>query len=189
MTVEAFYDWVVSQEHKYELVNGEPMLMAGASRRHDRIAANGLRIIGNQLQNRPCQPFTGDTYIRIPSSASRRMADFGVDCGHFDDASLEASEPVLVVDILSPTTRTFDSNDKLEEYKTVPTLRYILLIDPDQPQARLYRRDGNGDWTSERIAGLEAAVALPGLGLRLLLVDLYAGLSFRPRPSLVETSG
>ena len=117
------------------------------------------------------------------------MADFGVDCGPFDDKSMAAAEPTLVVEILSPTTRAFDGNDKLEEYKTVPSLRYILLVDPEQPLVRLYRRETAADWLSDRIFGLDAAVEMPDLALNLRLADLYDGLVFQPRPTPVETPG
>ncbi len=186
LSVAEFYDWVVGQEFKYELVKGAPVLMADANRRHDRISVNGQRAIANQLQGRKCQPFTSDTYIRIPATNTRRMADFGVDCGAPDDESLEAEAPALVVEILSSTTRTFDRNDKLEEYKTIHSLEYILLIDPDQLQVRLYQRTSGREWVSERISGLDVAVEVPRLELTLALADLYSGVTFRPRPMLVE---
>ena len=161
-------------------------MMAGANRRHQqKFATNAIRVVGNQLQGRKCQPFTSDTFVRIPAGNSR-LPDLGVDCGPFDDAALEAIEPTLVVEILSPDYRTFDRNDKLEEYKTVPTLEYILLIDPDHPHIRLYWRNSNRNWTSDRMAGLDAVVEMPILGLRLQLSDIYAGLVFRPRPTIVE---
>jgi len=185
LSADAFYAWIAGQQGKYELVDGEPVMMAGANRRHDRIAANAVRVVGNHLVGHRCQPFTSDTYIKIPSG-NRRQADMGVDCGPFDDTALHASEPLLVLEILSPTTRMFDRNDKLEEYKTVPSLEYILLIDPDFPQVRLYWRSMDRNWTSDRLAGLEAVVDIPLLGLRLALADLYAGLSFRPQPMPVD---
>lgn len=185
MSADEFYAWVSVQDRKHELVDGEAVMMAGANRRHDRIAANSLRLIGNQLQGRPCQPFTSDTFVKIPAGNSR-LPDLGVDCGPFDDNSLEASEPKLVVEILSPTTRTFDRNDKLEDYKTVTTLEYILLVDPDFPQVRLYFRDANRVWASERTTGLDAIVEMPLLDLSLRLGDIYEGLVFRQRPTLVE---
>lgn len=181
LSVGQFYDWLGTQDRKHELVDGAPVMMAGANRRHDRIAANGIRVAGNQLQGSKCQPFTSDTFVRIPAG-NARLPDFGVDCGPFEDASLEASEPVLVVEILSPTTRAFDRNDKLEEYKTVETLEYILLVDPNYPQVRLYERGVGRAWTSNRLAGLDAVVEMPILGLKLTLGDLYAGLAFRPYP-------
>jgi Uma2 family endonuclease len=134
LTVEEFYQWVAGREQKYELVDGEPVMMAGANRRHDRIAGNAIRVVGNHPQGHRCQPFNSDTYVKIPAG-NRRQADMGVDRGPFEDASLDASEPILVLEILSPTTRTFDRNDKLEEHKTVSTLEYILLVAPDYPQS------------------------------------------------------
>ena len=184
-TQEQFHAWVAGQDARYELVNGEPVMMAGANRRHDRIAGNAFRLIANHLLGHRCQPFTSDTYVTIPAG-NLRQPDLGIDCGPFRDTALDAAEPVLVIEILSPTTRIFDRNDKLEEYKTVGCLNYILLIDPDHPQVRLYERDPERAWTSERIAGLDAVLTIPLFDLRIRLADLYATLEFRPRPTLVE---
>ncbi|MBV9249187.1 MAG: hypothetical protein JO227_08100 [Acetobacteraceae bacterium] len=74
----------------------------------------------------------------------------------------------------------------LEEYKTVLCLEHILLIDPDYPQVRLYQRDPDRNWRSERFVGLEAEVVIPMFNLRLRLLDVYANLEFRPRPTLVD---
>jgi Uma2 family endonuclease len=187
MSVEEFYSWLATQtEGRFELVDGELVAMAGANRRHDRIAANALRLVGNHLEGHPCQPFTSDTYIAIPAG-NRRQADMGVDCGRPEDESLEAAEPVMVLEILSPTTRSFDRNDKLEEYKTVQSIEYIVLVDPDYPQVRVYRREPHRNWTSDRLTGLDAVIELPRFDMRLSLGALYAGLAFRPRPILVES--
>ena len=146
------------------------------------------RYFGNHLDGQRCQPFTADIYVRIPSG-NRRQADMGIDCGTPDDDSMEADTPILVLEILSPTTRVFDRNDKLEEYRTVETLEYIVLVDPDQPQIRVYRRQADRSWSSERLAGLTAVLDLPLLDFRVPLSSLYAGLSFRPRPTLVGPEG
>jgi Uma2 family endonuclease len=185
LSFDEFFAWVGAQERKYELVDGAPVMMAGANRRHDRIAANALRVVGNQLLDQPCQPFTSDTFVIIPAG-NARLPDLGVDCGAVDDTALAASEPRLVVEILSPTTRLFDRNDKLEEYKTVPTLDYILLIDPEVPQVRLYQRDDIRNWMSRRIAGLESVVEMPLLCLVLPLAELYRGMTFPMRALPVD---
>lgn len=185
LSVDAFYAWVSSQELKYELVDGAPVIMmAGASRRHDRIAANAIRVIGNQLRGKDCQPFTSDTFVAIPAG-NRRLPGLGVDRGPFDDDAVEAGDPRLVVEILSPTTRAFDRSEKLEEYKTVESLDYILLVDPDSPQVRLFRRNADRSWMSNRLAGLDAVLDLPLLSVSLTLAEIYESLSFRPRPTLI----
>jgi Uma2 family endonuclease len=185
MTQDEFFRWITTQEYRHELVDGEPVMMAGANRRHDRIASRTQRSLGNQLEGRKCQPFTSDTAVRIPAG-NIRYPDLGVDCGPFDDYSMEASEPVLVVEILSSNTRVFDRTEKIEEYKTVEALEYILLIDPEHPQVRLYWRDDNRAWSTRRITGIEAVVEMPRIGVTLRLDDMYEGLQFRPRPVPVD---
>lgn len=108
-----------------------------------------------------------------------------VDCGRFEDRSLAAAEPVLVAEILSPSTADFDQTEKLEEYRTGPSLRHILVIDPDQPRLRLHTRGADGHWASAPAAGLAASVPLPALGIALPLAELYEGLTFHPLPRLV----
>jgi Uma2 family endonuclease len=186
MTVEAFYRWLLSQrEGRYELVDGEPVMMAGANNRHDRIVRNALRHFGNHLDGHRCQPFTADIYIAIPAG-NRRQSDMGIDCGTPEDTSMEASEPTLVLEVLSPTTRAIDLNEKLEEYKTVPTLEYIVLVDTDHPFVRVYRRAPDRGWTGDKRVGIDKSLDLPLFNLRLPLSDLYAGLTFRPRPRLFD---
>ena len=101
MTANAFYAWLADQEDgKFELVGGEPRMLAGANRRHDRIAVNALGLLGNALVGHSCQPFTSNIHIRIPNG-NLRHADVGVECGRPPDDSMEADCPFLVMEILS----------------------------------------------------------------------------------------
>jgi Uma2 family endonuclease len=178
MTANEFYIWLAGQEDgKFELVGGQPRSMAGADRRHDRIAVNVLGMLSSGLVGHSCQPFTSATHIRIPNG-NRRHADVGVECGRPPDDSMEADCPFLLIEILSSRTRAFDRNDKLEEYKTIEALGYILLVDPDYPQVRFYSRDRAGAWTSKPFEGLEAVIAFESLPVRLPLSELYDGLEF-----------
>jgi Uma2 family endonuclease len=91
MTPEQFFAWVSGCEERYELVDGEVVMMAGAGRRHDRIVVNLKTAIHSQTKGGPYQTFTGDTSI-VTSSSTRRMSDLGVDCGTPDDDSLTADK-------------------------------------------------------------------------------------------------
>jgi Uma2 family endonuclease len=130
-----------------------------------------------------------DWHYIVTPAGNRRQADGGVDCGTPDDMSMDADRPTMVLEVLSPTTRQFDRFEKVEEYKTVPTLEYIVLVDPDCPQVRLFSRLPDRSWTSTRLAGLDAELELPRIDFRLPLRALYAGLSFQSGPTLVEPTG
>jgi Uma2 family endonuclease len=187
VTPEAFFRWIVGQEARYELVDGEVVMMAGAGRRHDAIVVNLTTIIHVQTGGGPCQTFTGDTYVAT-SASTRRMPDLGVDCGSPKDDSLTADKPALVVEVLSPTTGGFDVTVKLAEYQALPALDYILFVDTESPNVHLYVRGGDGAWQDVVLKGLQAVVDLDKLKVSMTLRDIYEGLTFRPKPQLVEVA-
>jgi Uma2 family endonuclease len=184
MDADEFLEWGLYQDCRYELVNGVPMAMAGAKRRHDQIVANALGLLYLATRGGRCLPFTADTAIRIPSGNIRRP-DAGIDCGAYDDDATTADAPVLVVEVLSPSTRDFDMFAKLDEYKTVPSLRHIVIIDPDTPQAYHWSRTEDDAWRHALLEGLEQTIAMPDIPCTLALAALYEGLTFQPRPRLV----
>lgn len=188
MSQDEFLEWCQFQDTKYELVDGVPVAVAGARRAHDRVVVNAIRSLGNQLDGNPCQPFSDDTAVRIPNGNTRRP-DVGVDCGQFDPDALAVDSPRLVIEVLSPSTRTFDMFDKLDEYQTVPGLEHIILIDPDAPQAIHWLRGPDNKWQRARHEGLDAEIVIAGLDVTLGLRTLYAGLAFRPRPRLWREDG
>jgi Uma2 family endonuclease len=185
ITPEQFFAWILGREERYELVDGEVVMMAGAGRRHDRIVVNLLAAIHSQIKAGPCQTFTGDTHV-MTSSSTRRMPDLGVDCGKPDDDAMTADKPSLLVEVLSPTTGGFDVTVKLAEYQSVPSVDYILLVDTESPNVHLYSRDDDGLWKNVVLKGLQAVVELNKLNVRLDLREIYSGLEFRPRPRRVD---
>jgi Uma2 family endonuclease len=122
-------------------------MLPGASRRHDRITANVIRALGDRLRGQRCQPFANATFVKTRGE-NVRMPDLGVDCGPLDDDAAVAAEPRLLLEVMSPTTRTFDAFERLEEYKALESLDYLLLVDPDLPRVRVYRRDAERAWTT-----------------------------------------
>jgi Uma2 family endonuclease len=183
-TETEFFAWLQRQEGRHELVNGVPRAMTGATQRHDRVTINLLLALGQRLRGTPCRTGSSDTAIRIPNK-NIRYPDAAVDCGRFDDNARAATEPTLVAEVLSPSTEVFDQTEKLEEYRSVPSLRHILILDPEQPRVRLHTRGADGAWGSAPFEGLAAEVALTALDISLPLAELYEGLTFRPLPRLV----
>lgn len=181
MTSAEFLDWQQYQGDLYELVDGEPVAMAGAKQRHDRITANALGELHAQLRGSACRTFTADLAV-LTVRGNVRRPDLGVHCGPFDDEAMCASQPRLVIEVLSRSTRTLDQVGKLEEYKTVDSLEAIALIDPEAPEVILWLRDTAHVWQHESLHGLEAVIAVPSLGVSLRLAELYDGLAFRSRP-------
>jgi Uma2 family endonuclease len=182
MTPEEFFEWQTHQDRNYELVNGIPILplkaMTGATLRHDTVTVNALIALGNQLRGGPCRPRTDDAAIRISVSRIRRP-DLIIDCGAMRDSAMEAQEPRLVLEVLSPSTMSLDRFQKLDEYKTHPSIQLILLAETRRAKVGLWRRQ-EADWAVEEYEGLQATIELPEIRASLPLAELYEGLSFEP---------
>jgi Uma2 family endonuclease len=188
MSAETFLEWGQHQDRRYELVDGVPVAMAGTKKAHDRIVANAHGILYAQLRGHKCHNFTADIAVRIPAGNIRRP-DVGIDRGFFDQDATEADAPFLVMEVLSKSTREFDMLRKLEEYKTVPSLRHIVLIDPDTPQVIHWSHSPAEGWRYAILEGVEALIRVPEIDCTLGLAALYEGLTFRSLPRLVRDDG
>src|SRR5262249_28730580 len=112
-----------------------------------------------------------------------RRPDIGVDCGRPN--ATKAALPRVVVEVLSPTTRDFDTIDKLDEYKMVESLERIVVIEPNAPEGIVWVRGEGRIWRKAMYRGLDKAVEMPDIGVTLTLREIYDGVEFPARPRLV----
>lgn len=180
MSVEEFFLWCRDQEERYELVDGVPVPLraqSGASTRHDAIAVNVIVTLGNQLRGTGCRPTTPDAALRTAIRRVRRP-DVTIECAPPSATSYEATNPIAAFEVLSPTTRKNDRNVKLPEYLKHPTLRTIVLIDPDIMDVLVYRRDVGGEWQDDRFLLPDDQVAIAGTSASISLAVIYEGITF-----------
>jgi Uma2 family endonuclease len=181
MTQDEFLAWQERQDRLYELVDGVPVLplkmMTGASQAHDRLVVNIIASLHQQLRGTPCRPTTDDLAVRIPAGNLRRP-DVTVECGQADLRDLTVREPRAVVEVLSPSTMSFDRIRKLPEYQTIPSVMHILLVDTEAPRIDLLSRNTNGGWKRSNHDGMEARVDLPTIQASLALAEVFECLEF-----------
>lgn len=183
MSIAEFFRWQEHQPERYELVEGQPLrMMAGATNAHDDVVVNLISELRTQLRVSGCRPFTGDGSVQTYPGQIRRP-DAGVDCGPRLPEGPHAVAPRMVAEVLSPSTRDFGTFDKVREYQSVAGLDYVVLIEPNAPEAVMWVRSGEG-WEVERAAGLEAELAMPGIGVTLRLAELYDRVVFPMGPRL-----
>jgi Uma2 family endonuclease len=115
---------------------------------------------------------SANTALRTAPRTARRP-DVSVDCAPPRADSYEAHRPTVVIEVLSPSTRKIDRFTKLEEYRRHPSLRHILLIDPDAVAAKLYSRPDEGAWSDVDLIGRDAVVDLSAIEVALPLAALY----------------
>lgn len=184
-SLDQFFSWQENQGERYELVDGLPVRMiAGAKNVHDDIVVNLIAELRERLRGSHCRPFTSDGSVETLPGQIRRP-DAGVDCGRRDPNGTKAELPRMVVEVLSPSTRDFDTFDKLQEYKTVDRLDYILVVEPNDAEVLLWSRDADRSWRKEPIRGLDREISLPAIGVTLPMSRVYEGVEFPARLRLV----
>ncbi|MBC7799445.1 MAG: Uma2 family endonuclease [Gemmatimonadaceae bacterium] len=181
MTVEHFLAWQAGQEQRYELVDGQPIAMAGARLRHDRVTGNALFELRRQFRaaGNPCDAFTADIGIRTRAGNIRRP-DASVICPPFDEDAMTSDRPRLILEVLSQSTERVDRLLKLDEYKSVSSLGAIVIVDPTRIEVGFWTRTGADAWTSEVLREPEALLAVPDLGLALMVAALYERVPLPP---------
>ena len=181
MSAEEFFAWQEKQERLYELVDGLPVLplkmMTGASQAHDRAVVNIIASLHRQLRGGPCRPTTSDLAVRIPAGNIRRP-DVTIECGQAGRRDMAVRDPRVVIEVLSPSTMSFDRFKKVVEYQTVRTLTHILLVDTEVPRIDVLARSGSETWTSMRCEGLDARIDLPTIKASLDLAEVFEGIDF-----------
>lgn len=177
-TLAEFFAWREEQEERYELVGGFPLKMqAGATQRHDAIIVNIVADLGSKLRGTPCRMFSAAGSVETSPGQIRRP-DVGVDCGPRNPNGYHTAEPTVIIEVLSRSTGRFDKMGKLQEYKGLPTLRRLVILDTHDAMATHWRRDAGGEWQEIRVRGILGAIELDAIDAVLLMNDLYAGVSF-----------
>jgi len=161
---------------RYELVGGRPRAMVGGTQAHDRISLNILTRLDTALAGKPCRTNTSNMRVRIPNG-NYRYPDASVDCSPMRPNSLYVEAPVLIVEVLSESTRFFDESDKLEEYESIAAMRHVLLVSQDEVRAHLFSwTDGVWPAWPRRFFNLDDVLDLEAIGVTLAMRDIYANM-------------
>jgi Uma2 family endonuclease len=163
-------------------------MTAGAKNVHDDIVVNLIAELRQLLRGSGRRPFTGDGSVEVSPGRIRRP-DVGVDCGRRDRNATTAALPKLLIEVLSPSTRDFDSFGKLKEYKAIPSVDYGGLIESDEPLVCFWSRDQQGQWVKQIVHGLAGKVHILKLGIALRMDAIYDGIEFPATPSPPTSEG
>ena len=171
-----------ASEVKHEFFDGEMFLMAGGTMEHSQVAANVIGELREQLTDSPCRVLTSDMKIKLPTGLYT-YPDASVVCDqpqYEDDRKDVLLNPLLVVEVLSPSTEAYDRGQKFRHYQTCPSLREYVLIAQDRSAVDHYLRQPSGQWLLTTFESLDATMPLPSLGVGLRLSEIYAKVEFPP---------
>jgi Uma2 family endonuclease len=168
---------------KHEYIDGAIIAMVGASFRHNLIQTRILAALYARLRGGPCEALPSDLRVAIPPLGIYTYPDITVVCGepHFEDSEQDTLlNPLLIVEILLPSTEGYDRGLKFQRYRPIPTLREYVLIAQDWPTIEYYLRPPDDRWILSTYTSVETPLTLRSCDCTLALGDIYTGIAFEP---------
>ncbi|QIJ74722.1 Uma2 family endonuclease [Methylobacterium sp. NI91] len=175
MRVSEYREWAATRpdDERWELIDGVPRMMSPAKGRHQRIVMNIAKRLDDLAERRGCGAYPGLAILSEAMDDYAPIPDVVVQCGAPPEDGY-TGDPLVVVEVLSPSTLVLDRGRKTEFYQTVPSLAVLLLVHQDEARVEVWRRAP--DWTVQ-FAGPGASIDLPELGGALAVAEIYARLS------------
>jgi Uma2 family endonuclease len=167
LTVDEFLAWERSQPARYEFDGIQPVAMTGGSVAHARVATRLTVALGTRVQP-PCEVFGSE--LKVLTSGRVRYPDATVACG-VSGSDGDSIAPTVVFEVLSPSTALTDRRVKAVEYASVPGILAYVMLETERPEITVRRRATG--WADETIAGIDAELALPEIGVTVPLSAVY----------------
>ena len=179
MSSAEYLAWERTQTERHEYFAGEVFSQAGGTRRHSLIGSNVLRAIGNALESRDCQAHGSDMKIHIEATGYYAYSDVSVVGPPIQGNSEDAiTNPVLIVEVLSPSTADFDRGNKFDHYRQIPSLQEYLIFPQDEPRVEQRTRTSEGLWLLRDVVGIDQVLSLLSITASLPLRDAYHKVDF-----------
>ncbi|OGX90849.1 Uma2 family endonuclease [Hymenobacter coccineus] len=173
-TPEEYLALEEKSEVRHEYFDGKIFAMAGASAPHNLIKGNMIAALRPGARQRGCRVFDENMRLAVQEKKYYTYPDIMVSCDPDDrrDPYL-IRQPVLIVEVLSPSTSEYDRTEKFKQYQKLPSLRHYLLVSQNAWVVEWFRRDDAGQWIYTLLSEPADVLEIPDLGLGLPLAELY----------------
>lgn len=178
LTIEEYLEFERDSEQKHEYYKGEIFAMAGASNRHNLLFSNIYGELAYRLKGKTCRPFGSDLRVHIPENTLFTYPDISIICR--DIVSEEKSydtftEPSVIIEILSPSTKSYDRGEKFKLYRDIKTLEEYILVDSESISVEAWRINANGHWELEELKAKEDVLSINSIEISFKLSEIYEG--------------
>ncbi len=161
---------------KHEYYKGEIFAISGAGNRHNIISINIIVAVFNSLKGKSCQPFGSDMRIHIPQNTLFTYPDISIICGDITNPGEDensATNPTVIIEILSPSTRNYDRGLKFMLYRAIPTLKEYILVEAESIHVEQFAINKEGLWQLKEFSNQNDHLILESLDVILPLKEIY----------------
>ena len=178
LTVEEYLKYEKESPVKHEYVDGQIFAMAGTSTPHNRLAGNLFNRLDDHLAEAACEPFIADIKVMV-SDTLFYYPDVVVACDPPEADPYLRREPLIIIEVSSPTTERIDRNEKLPAYKRIQSLKEIVFVAQDRVRIEIFRRQSGDFWQTEVLTEPDEELHLQSVGLTLTVAQVYRRVKFK----------
>lgn len=176
VTIDEYLSLEESSELRHEYIDGEVLAMTGGSRKHNRIAGNVLRALGERLDEKGCELYINDVRVKIQDTGAYMYPDVVIVCGEEDVDDYRGEHllnPIILIEVLSESTESYDRGMKWAHYKRIQSLQEYLVVSQSHPYVEQYTRLEDNSWRYVTYEGLDDTIDLSSVALELSMRALY----------------
>ncbi|AXE20336.1 hypothetical protein DR864_22615 [Runella rosea] len=173
-TAEEYLAFERASQHRHEFIYNTLIEMAGATLEHNRIVKNLFLLVGNYLRSSKSEVLGSDMRVFNPQNGSYFYPDIVISDGEAKTIENDnLINPILVIEVASPSTAVFDKTDKFIAYRSIETLKEYVLISTELPQMEVFRKNDKGEWSVETVHGLDKTAQFQSVDISVLLKDVF----------------
>lgn len=175
VTLEEYLEHELQSEERNEYFKGEVFPMAHASERHALIVTNVAATLWQQTKAKPCRVYSSGLRLRVTPTGLYTYPDVVVICGNVEVADQKDTvlNPVVIVEVLSPSTKDYDRGQKFQHYRRLPSLIDYLMVAQDEPRVEHWTRQSENLGLLADFAGLGQVIQLASIDCILPLAEIY----------------
>ncbi len=173
---EEYWAFEDAAETKHEWFDGEIFDMAGGTAEHAAVAMNAGAALRTQLRDTTCRVTGSDQQVRVEATGLMTYPDLVVYCQPYRFEPRHPNtllNPVVIIEVLSPSTENYDRTAKLDNYKQIASVQDVLLIEPARVRVEHFHRLDDDQWLHRVETNLENAIALDSIACTLALNEIY----------------
>lgn len=181
LTPEEYLDFERKAEERHEYFDGEIFAMSGAKRNHNKISTNLSGLVWQHLKGKNCESYSNDMRVFVPATGLYTYPDLVVVCGEpqFQDDTFDTLlNPVLLIEVLSDSTESYDRGRKFQHYRSIESLQEYILVSQTEARVEKYVRHGDGFWLLSEAVGLDSEIEFSSIECLIPLVEIYDKIDF-----------
>lgn len=166
-------------EQRHELINGEMIAMAGGTTNHNLVTGNLYLCLRLALKSQNFRVFIENVRLFVELHGMFTYPDVMVIPGavnYYGSTQTTVTNPSLIMEVLSPSTRDYDQGQKFEFYRSLSSLQEYILVDPERVYIMLYGRQNDGSWLLSIREDLAGELVLSSVGVKLAIAEIYEGI-------------